>query len=53
MKYQAGDIVVLSNEKTVYIISIDEKNQFYTVVNTEDSNDIFTVSENKVFMYLT
>ena len=50
MKYQVGDCVVLSDEKTVCIVAIDEKHKRYTVVNIEDSNDIYDVSENKVCM---
>ncbi len=50
MKYQVGDFVVLSDENTVCIVAIDEKHKRYTVVDIEDDNNIYDVSESKVCM---
>ena len=40
MKYDEGNIVLLTNGKTVYIVSVDEDEQKYLVVDAEstDSN---------------
>lgn len=53
MKYSVGDIVCLNDERTVYIFSVDEKEQKYQVADTENDNDLFFVSEKDIYMFLT
>ena len=53
MKYKEGNIVALNNGKSVYIFSVDEKKKKYQVVDTEDENKIYMVSESEIFMFLT
>ncbi len=36
MKYKEGDIVLLKNGKTVYIVSVDKKAQTYLVTDTDE-----------------
>jgi hypothetical protein len=37
MKYHKGNIVLLKNGKTVYIVSVDEDEQKYLVVDAESA----------------
>ena len=37
MKYHEGNIVLLKNGKTVYIVSVDEDEQKYLVVDAESA----------------
>lgn len=53
MKYKEGNIEALNNGKSVYIFSVDEKKKKYQVVDTEDENRVYIVSENEIFMFLT
>ena len=53
MKYKCGDILLLNNGKTVSVIAVDAQNKEYSVVNTDDNNDIFQIRECDVFQYLT
>ena len=53
MKYKCGDILLLNNGKTVSVIAIDEQSREYSVVNTDDNNEIFRIKEHDVFQYLT
>lgn len=51
MKYREGNIVCLSDGRTVYILSVDNKE--YQVVDTDNNEDIFIVSEDEILMLLT
>lgn len=53
MKYSVGDIVLLTDERQVQIIMIDKVNEKYQVVDVNNPNDVFQISESKVFMLLT
>ena len=54
MKYKAGDIVLLNDDRTVYIMSVNEENKTYSVFDTnDDSGKLFDVSESCIVMYLT
>lgn len=54
MKYKAGDIVLLNDDRTVYIMSVNEENKTYSVFDTnDDSGKLFDVSESRIMMYLT
>ena len=53
MKYKCGDILLLNNGKTVSVIAVNEQNREYSVVNTDDNNEIFLIKEHDVFQYLT
>ena len=53
MKYKCGDILLLNNDKTVSVIAVDIQNREYSVVNTDDNNEIFQIKERDVFQYLT
>jgi hypothetical protein len=37
MKYHEGNIILLKNGKTVYIVSVDEDEQKYLVVDAESA----------------
>ena len=52
MKYKCGDILLLNNGKTVSVIAVDIQNREYSVVNTDDNNEIFQIKERDVFQYL-
>ena len=53
MKYKCGDILLLKNGKTVSVITVDEQNKEYSVVNTDYNNEILQIKERDVFQYLT
>ena len=53
MKYKCGDILLLNNGKTVSVITVDEQNKEYSVVNTDNNNEILQIKERDVFQYLT
>lgn len=53
MKYSVGNIVCLNDGRTVYIFSVDEKEQKYCVSDTEKENDVFFISEGDIYMLLT
>lgn len=53
MKYSVGNIVCLNDGRTVYIFSVDEKKQKYQVADTENDNDLFFVSEDDIYTFLT
>lgn len=53
MKYQPGNILLLNNGKTVYVLSVDERAKKYQVVDTEDQNKLFAISEGAVNSLLT
>lgn len=52
MKYEIGRIVVLINEKTVYITNYDNKTKRYKGFDVDNSNsqDEIVFSENEVVM---
>lgn len=56
MKYHEGNIVLLKNGKTVYIVSVDEDEQKYLVIDAEtaDSNaKTQYVNESNIQMLVT
>lgn len=53
MKYKCGDILLLNNGKIVSVITVDEQNKEYSVVNTDNNNEILQIKERDVFQYLT
>ena len=53
MKYKCGNILLLSNGKTVSVIAVDEQKGEYSVANTDNNNEIFQIKERDVFQYLT
>ena len=54
MKYKAGNIVLLNDDRTVYIMSVNEENKTYRVTDADNnSGKLFDVSESDVMMYLT
>lgn len=53
MKYDVGNIVSLSDGRTVYIFAIDEKEKEYQVSDTENEGTLFFVAEDEIFMKLT
>lgn len=53
MKYSVGDFVCLNDGRTVYIFSVDEKEQKYQVSDTENGNNLFIISEEDIYMFLT
>ena len=50
MKYKEGNIVVLMDRKTVYIMAINEKERKYKVFDTENDQDVFEIDENEIIM---
>ena len=52
MKYSVRNIVCLNDGRTVYIFSVDEKEQKYLVSDTEQDNDLFFISKSDVNMFL-
>lgn len=53
MKYREGNIVLLNNNATVYIMAVNKEEQKYQVFDTEDSNEVFEISENDIIMKVT
>lgn len=53
MKYKNGNIVLLQTGKAVSIISVDEENNGYQVVDTDDIDNVFFVKESDIHSYLT
>lgn len=54
MKYKAGNIVLLNDDRTVYIMDVNEESKTYSVFDTEDnSGKLFNVSESDIMMYVT
>jgi len=53
MKYTVGNILLLNNGQTVYVFSVDEQAKKYQVVDTEDQDKLFTISEVEVNSKLT
>lgn len=55
MKYKVGDIVCLNDGRNVYIFDTDKKMKKYqaTEVNSKENGDLFWVSEDEIFMFLT
>ena len=49
MKYKCGDILLLNNGKTVSVIAVDIQNREYSVVNTDDNNEIFQIKRARCF----
>lgn len=52
MKYECGNILLLNNEETVYVIEVDESNKEYCVVNTDNEKEVFRISDVDVFQRL-
>ena len=50
MKYVEGNMVILYDERPVYIMSVNEKAKKYTVFNMDDSEEIFEISDKDVLM---
>ena len=53
MKYKGGNIVLLYDGNTVYILSVDEKAKEYQVVETEKQGDPYSITESKIYMLVT
>ncbi len=53
MKYKCGDCLLLNNKKTVSVVTVDEENKAYIVVDVNNEKDCFIIKEKDVFMYLT
>lgn len=53
MKYKPGNILLLNNNKTVYVFSVDEETKTYQVVDTENEGEVFSVSEGSVSILVT
>jgi hypothetical protein len=53
MTYQAGNIVLLNNGKSAYVLTVDDKAKKYQVVDVDDDSKIYVVSENAIMMLLT
>lgn len=53
MKYNNGNIVLLQTGETVSIISVDEENNGYQVVDTDNTDNVFFVTESDIHSYLT
>lgn len=53
MKYKNGDIICLNDGKNVYVFDVNNSTKEYQVVSMEDGDDIFFITEEKVFMKLT
>lgn len=53
MTYKEGDIVLLNNGKSVYIFAIDEDTEKYQVVETDDKNKTYMISENSIYMLVS
>lgn len=51
LKYKEGNIVCLNDGRTVYILSVD--NHEYQVIDTDNEEDMFIISESEIFMLLT
>lgn len=50
MKYVEGNMVILNDERAVYIMSINKKEKKYTVFDMDNSEDIFDITDNDVIM---
>ena len=50
MKYTEGNIVVLNDDRIVYIMSVNSKLKKYTVFNVDDSEDIFDITDSSILM---
>lgn len=53
MKYQEGNIVLLSNGKTASIFSVNTEEKSYQVIDTNDESKLFVVHESDINMLLT
>lgn len=54
MKYKEGNIVLLYDERNVYICSVDKHAKQYWVTDTDDSEgEMFQIGENEIFMLIT
>lgn len=53
MKYECGNVLLLNNGKTVFVVEVDENNKEYGVVNTDNENEIVRISDKDVFQQLT
>ena len=51
MKYECGNVLLLNNGKTVFVV--DENKKEYGVVNTDNENEIVRISDRDVFQQLT
>lgn len=50
MKYVEGNMVILNDNRSVYIISVDKKSKKYMVVDMDDSEDMFEITDKDVLM---
>ena len=53
MKYECGNVLLLNNGKTVFVVEVDENKKEYGVVNTDNENEIVRISDRDVFQQLT
>lgn len=53
MKYQEGNIVLLTNGKTAYIVSVDENSEKYQACELEDEQKLYYISEASIHSLLT
>ena len=54
MKYSVGNIVLLKNEKTVYISQADEESKTYLGIDTDDdTQEPISFTDSQVFMLVT
>ena len=53
MKYECGNILLLNNGKTVFVVEVDENKKEYGVVNTDNENEIVRISDRDVSQQLT
>lgn len=49
MKYKVGDIVLLYDGKTVYILSIDKGNNHYQAIGVDDES-VMEVNDEDIYM---
>lgn len=50
MKYVEGNMVILNDNRSVYIISVDKKSKKYMVIDMDDSEDMFEITDKDVLM---
>jgi hypothetical protein len=49
VKYKVGNIVLLNDGRTVYIVLLNPKLKTYHVFDIEDDNNYFDVSEQDIY----
>lgn len=52
MKYVEGNMLILNDERAVYIMTVNKREKKYIVFDMDNSEDIFEITEEDVLMKL-